>query len=187
MYNRGSEKAWRFLADNDAVYKLGLAVCIVPAAEEVLVQQFRWQSDSAYLSDDVCKLPLVQMANMSKSPAASSINLLTRALLHDCSDGAYYQNFVNTFMNLHTGQYHWCIMFSVVGFSLQLDWVTWPFRAWLCVSSFFLVWCSDWQVNWDFGSYVVCCVQQTTTKKNNTNQLTSNNLYPISCGNLVVW
>lgn len=97
MY-QGSEKAWRFLSAEDSLFKLGLAVSIVPAAEFVITKQFQWQSQNAHLDSDVSKLPLVQMANMQHSPAMSSINWLIRALLHH--DTGEYSRYVKTFMHL---------------------------------------------------------------------------------------
>jgi len=101
----GSEKAWRFLADPTSVFKLGLAVSIVSTAEDILVHQFRWQSDTAYLNADISKVPLVVMANMSKSPAVGAVNLLSRALLHEefGDDPSYTLHFFQQFHHLHTG------------------------------------------------------------------------------------
>ena len=87
----------------DSVYRIGLAVAIVSAAEEILIQQFRWQHDNSHLCDDMSKVPLVVMANMQKSPAAMAINLLARGLLHDDSQDESCRKFVASFLRLHTG------------------------------------------------------------------------------------
>ena len=100
----GSEKAWRFLSDPTSCFKLSLAVTIVTAAEEMHAHQFDWQSKNAYVSDDMSRVPLVIMANMARSPAASSIDLLVRSLLHhQFADEDPRKTFVKAFLHLHSG------------------------------------------------------------------------------------
>ena len=98
------------------MFKLGLAVTIVSAAEDILVHQFQWQSDNAYLESDISKVPLVMMANMSKSPAVRAVNLLSRALLHEeFGDGDMYTvHFLNRFQHLHKGDFFWGGMVSIL-------------------------------------------------------------------------
>ena len=102
--NPGSEKAWRFLSDPTSCFKLGISVIVVSAAEEIIRRQFIWQSKNAYLSEDMSEVPLVIMSNMKRSPAAVSIDLLARALLHDnYADDDTRSLFVNSFLHLHSG------------------------------------------------------------------------------------
>ena len=100
----GSEKAWKFLQRSDEIYKLGMAVSIVPAAEEVILCHFRWQNDESYITEPMSKTPVVIMADMQRSPAARSIDLLVRGLQqqHEHHD-EYFRNCLNIFQHLHKG------------------------------------------------------------------------------------
>ena len=82
-----------------------MAVSIVSAAEEIILNQFQWQTDQTYLSDDTSKLPMVIMSDMTRSPVAKSINLLVRSLLHEdqFSEDEYYNTFVKIFLHLQEG------------------------------------------------------------------------------------
>ena len=82
-WNQGSEKAWKLLNSPDASFKLGLAVAILPAAEEVILQQFRWQSENCYLDAAISDTPLVIMADMGRSPTAVAIDILVKGLVRD--------------------------------------------------------------------------------------------------------
>ena len=102
----GSEKAWKFLQNSEEIYKLTLAVAILPSAEEVILSHFRWQTDEAYISAKISDTPLVIMADMKRSPAAKSICMLVRGLLQDeIDDNEYIQTCLNVFQHLHEGRF----------------------------------------------------------------------------------
>ena len=101
----GSEKAWKFLQNTEEIYKLTLAVAILPSAEEVILSHFRWQIDETYVSAKISDTPLVIMADMRRSPATKSICMLARGLLKDeIDDNEYIQTCLNVFQHLHEGR-----------------------------------------------------------------------------------
>ena len=79
-------------------------MAIVPMAEEVILCQFRWQTEGTHLVAPIQDVPLVVMANMERSPVASSIDLLVKGLLHEVvAKNDFTISCSRAFLHLHKG------------------------------------------------------------------------------------
>lgn len=116
----GSDKAWRLLSDTMTPLRLYLAISSLTPVEQVLDIQFKWQTDMAWLSDSVANVPVVVMANMSKSPAVEAMTKLISFLFSSATESqstTLHQCFLHLPHGLKKGWFTSCLnQICVFGF-----------------------------------------------------------------------
>ena len=96
-----SNKAWNWMAGvSDAIYSLAMSTTVLWPLETIMYHFFAWQRDEDWHSNDLSKLPLVIMTNMSVSPAAQAMEALcslmtTEADINSDSELHYISNFLH--------------------------------------------------------------------------------------------